>query len=457
MGFEPGGVHVLTRRELLAASLSPLLPSLPEEKPPNIVFIYADDLGYGDLGCYGSRAIRTPNLDRMAREGLRCTDFYSVSPVCTPSRAALMSGRYAARMGAAQMHLSNVLTADDSAGLPKDTTTIAEALKKRGYATAAIGKWHLGVTEGYRAVDRGFDCYFGIPYSNDMQPSVLLRNAEKIEEPVQQDTLTRRYTAETTGFIQNSKGRPFFVYLAHTMPHIPLHASEDSRGKSAGGLYGDVVEEIDWSAGEVLDAIRRAGLDRQTLVAFASDNGPWYQGSSSPLRGRKGSTYEGGIRVPGIFRWPGHIPAGTVTAEPVCTLDIFPTAAALSGYSDPANAASLPLDGRGILPLLTGRQKKIPERLLLFFDSVYLQSARCGRCKIHVSRWRVPRYTAGYSDKANAILARPELYDLSVDPAESYDLAQDRPDAVRDLQNRIRQALAGFPEEIQTANAGLMK
>jgi arylsulfatase A-like enzyme len=289
-----------------------------------------------------------------------------------------------------------------------------------------------------------------------MQPSVLLRNTETIEEPVQQDTLTQRYTAEAAAFVERAKDRPFFLYFAHTMPHIPLHASGSFRGRSAAGLYGDVVEELDWSVGEVLKAIRGAGLDRQTLVVFSSDNGPWYQGSAGPLRGRKGSTYEGGIRVPGIVRWPGHIQAGTISGEPACTLDLFPTAAVLSGYSDAGAAASLPLDGRSILAVLTGDQKKLPERLLLFFDTIYLQTARFGRWKIHVSRWRVPRYTPGYSDKTNNILKKPELYDLPVDPDESYDLAPDHPEVVRDLQGRIRQALAGFPKEIQIANSGLM-
>ena len=444
------------RREFLNAAVGSLAFAAESRRPPNLIFIYADDLGYGDVGCYGARAIRTPNLDRMAREGLRFTSFYSVSPVCTPSRAALMTGRYAARMGSQQMHLSNVLTAGDKAGLPKEETTVAGTLRAHGYATACIGKWHLGVTEGYRAIDRGFDSYFGIPYSNDMSPSVLLRNAEKIEEPVRQDTLTLRYTEEALAFIERSKDRPFFLYLAHTMPHIPLHASPRFRGKSQGGLYGDAVEEVDWSAGQVLDRIRRLELERNTLVAFSSDNGPWYQGSPGPLRGRKGWTYEGGVRVPGIFWWPGHIRADAISAEPASTIDFFPTAVQLAGVADPAAATRLPLDGHSIVPLLTLREARMPDRLLLFFDTVYLQTARYSRWKIHVARWRVPRYTPGYSDKNNMLLKNPELYDMTVDPSESYNLAADYPDVVRDLSVRITESLRTFPEEIQQANRELL-
>jgi arylsulfatase A-like enzyme len=446
---------MLTRREVLAASLAALAPAFGAVRPPNILFVFADDLGYGDLGCYGARAIRTPNLDRMAREGLRLTSFYSASPVCTPARAALMTGRYAARMGAERMHLSNVLTASDKEGIPKDETTVAEALRQRNYRTACVGKWHLGVTEGYRAVDRGFQSYFGIPYSNDMQPSVLLRNTEKIEEPVRQERLTGRYTEEAAAFIERARRGPFFLYLAHSMPHIPLYASADFRGNSPAGLYGDAVEEIDWSVGVLLSTIRRLDLDRETLVVFSSDNGPWYQGSPGPLRGRKGWTYEGGVRVPGIFRWPGRIPPGRVSDVAACTLDFFPTAEAIAGGT--GIASSLPPDGMNILPFLTGELKSLPDRLLLFFDTVFLQTARFGRWKIHVSRWRVPRYTPGYSGESNNTLRNPELYDVSVDPGESYDLAADQPQIVRDLQSRISDALRTFPEEIRTANSTLFR
>ena len=423
---------------------------------PNIIFIYADDLGYGDLGCYGAKAIKTPNLDRMAAEGLRMTNFYSVSPVCTPSRAALLTGRYAARMGIKQMNLPNVLTYQDQTGLPREETMVSEALKSRGYATAAIGKWHLGHAAPYRPIDRGFDYYFGIPYSNDMQPSILMKMGEVIEQPVNQDTLTKRYAEEAVRFIEGSKDKPFFLYLPHSMPHIPLHASPAFRGKSTGGLYGDVVEELDWAVGEVLKTVKRLGLDRDTIIFFSSDNGPWYQGSPGPLRGRKGWTYDGGLRVPGIVRWPGHVKAGWVSDEPAATLDFFQTALSLAGESHPASASKLPLDGKNLLPFLTGRERTPPESLYLFFDGQYLQTARAGRWKLHLARWNVPRYTPAFGNQKNAKLGKPELYDMSVDPSESYDQASDHADVVKTMAARVAAALKGFPREIQEANAELM-
>lgn len=426
------------------------------QQPPNIIFIYADDLGYGDLSCFGSKAIKTPNLDRMAAEGLRLTNFYSVSPVCTPSRTALMTGRYAARMGIEQMHLSNVLTFQDKTGVPTNETLISEALKARGYATAAIGKWHLGHLAPYRPTDRGFDVYFGIPYSNDMQPSMLWRGTEIIEQPVKQETLTLRYTQEAIAFIEKSKGKPFFLYLPHNMPHIPLYASEKFKGKSAAGAYGDAVEELDWSVGEILAALKRLGLEKDTLVVFSSDNGPWYQGSPGELRGRKGWTYDGGVRVPFIARWPGKIKPRSVSDEPLATIDFFQTALAIAGDKNPAAASKLPLDGKNALPFLLGQAKKPPENLYLFFDREFLQTARWGRWKIHVARWNIPRYTAASGQQKNNKLARPELYDMTIDAGENFNVAERHPDLVKELQSRIAVALKTFPEEIQRANADLI-
>ena len=423
-------------------------------RPPNVIFIYADDMGYGDLGAFGAKAIRTPNLDRMAAEGLRLTSFYSVSPVCTPSRAALLTGRYAARMGIQNMHLSNVLTFQDTTGLPTDETTIATALKALGYATACIGKWHLGHLAPHRPIDHGFDYYYGIPYSNDMQPSMLKRMDEIIEQPVQQETLTARYTAEAIGFIERNKNRPFFLYLPHNMPHIPLFASDRFKGRSAAGPYGDVIEELDWSVGEILNALAMRGLDQRTLIVFASDNGPWYEGSPGPLRGRKGWTYDGGVRVPGIVRWPGRVPAGRVSDEPLATIDILPTLMALAG--GPASGA-LPLDGMPAVDFLLGRTTASPGNLYLFFDKEFLQTARSGRWKIHVARWNVQRYQAGAANQVNQTLKAPELYDMSVDAGESYNVAANHPDIVRALMTRIADKLRTFPEEIQKANADLMK
>jgi arylsulfatase A len=426
------------------------------QRRPNIIFIYADDLGYGDLGCYGARAIKTPNLDRMASEGLRLTNFYSVSPICTPSRAALMTGRYAARMGIDQMRLANVLFPTDTTGLPQSETTVALALKDRGYATACIGKWHLGRVSPHRAIDQGFDYYFGIPYSNDMKPTPLMRNGEEIEEPAKQETLTQRYTEEAIRFIERAKGQPFFLYLAHTMPHIPLYASEGFKGKSLGGLYGDVVEELDWSVGEVLRGLKRSDLDRDTIVFFSSDNGPWYQGSVGPLRGRKGWTYDGGIRVPAIVRWPGRIRPGRVSDATAATVDFFATALALAGEKNAAEASKKSLDGKNILPFLLGQVPKSPENLYLFFDGPYLQTARAGRWKIHVARWNIPRYTAASGQQKNLRLAAPELYDMYSDPGESYDLAAMQATVITELKARIVSALRTFPAEIQQANSELL-
>src|SRR5690348_15366289 len=335
---------MVTRREalggLVGAALGSRLRAAPA-KTPNIIVILCDDLGYGDLGCYGSK-IRTPNLDRMASEGMRFTNCCSADPVCSPSRAALLTGRYPTRVG-----VPRVLVPQDKDGLNLDETTLANVLKARGYKTMCIGKWHLGRPAQYLPTNRGFDEYFGIPYSNDMTPRPLMHNTEVIEEPAKLETLTPRYTEQAVKFIELSKDAPFFLYLPHTYPHIPLAASSRFRGKSRAGLYGDVIEELDWSAGEVLQALKRNGLDNNTLVMFSSDNGPWYQGSPGGLRGRKGMTYEGGVREPFIARFPGKIPAGQVCHGVTSMLDIFPTVARLTGSPLPEK----PVDGMDIWPL----------------------------------------------------------------------------------------------------------
>jgi arylsulfatase len=435
----------MTRRTFLgtvAGAAVQLRAAAPQ--PPNIVFILCDDLGYGDLGCYGSR-IRTPNLDRMAGEGVRFTNFCSADPVCSPSRAALLTGRYPTRVG-----VPRVLNPPDTGGLNLAETTLADLLKARGYKTMCVGKWHLGRPAQYLPTSRGFDGYFGIPYSNDMNPRVLLRGTEIVEETATLETLTARYTDEARRFIEASKGSPFFLYMPHTFPHIPLAASPRFRGKSSQGIYGDVVEEVDWSVGEVLRTLKQNGLDSNTLVMFSSDNGPWYLGSPGKLRGRKNTTYEGGVREPAIARWPGHIPAGRTCHGLASMMDVFPTVAKLCGATLPAK----PLDGIDIWPLLHGDKPSIERPPLLYFDNWDLQCARSMNWKLHIARHNTAAYTpAPPGGRHSYLLPKPELYNLADDPDESYDVADANPKVVADLQARIEEMLRGFPPEVQQAYA----
>lgn len=440
----------LTRRSFFqqgAAALACNSLAAAPSRPLNVVFIYCDDLGYGDLHCYGSN-IRTPNIDRLAAEGVRFTNFYSANPVCSPSRAALMTGRYPTRV-----NVPRVLFPTDTVGLPDSETTIAQVLKKKDYKTMCVGKWHLGHLPQYLPTNRGFDEYFGIPYSNDMNPRVLLHNAETVEQQATLETLTPRYTQHAVRFIERSKGSPFFLYMPHTYPHIPLAASDRFRGKSAAGLYGDAIEEIDWSVGEVMATLKKAGVDNNTLVMFSSDNGPWYQGSPGRLRGRKGATYEGGVREPFLARMPGRIPAGRVCNGVAGTIDILPTVAKLAGAPLPEK----PLDGIDIWPLLSGQRKEIEREALLYFDNWNLQCARWGRWKLHVARYNTPAYSpAPPGGRVNLPLRPPELYDIVNDPEESYDMAADRPAIAADIQARIERLLPGFPEEVRNAWARTM-
>jgi arylsulfatase A len=436
----------LHRRSFLAAAAASLTGPLlaAPTKPPNIVFILCDDLGYGDLGCYGSK-IRTPNLDRLAAEGMRFTNFDSADPVCSPSRAALLTGRYPTRVG-----VPRVFFPEDQEGLHLDETTLANVLKKRGYKTACFGKWHLGRPEAYLPTKRGFDRYFGIPYSNDMHPRPLMEGTQVVEETATLETLTQRYTQHAVDFIRDSADSAFFLYLPHTFPHIPLAASERFRGKSSQGLYGDVVEELDWSVGEVLRELKRQNLERNTLVLFSSDNGPWYQGSPGKLRGRKTTTYEGGVREPFLARWPGHIPAGRVSDAVASMLDVFPTITRLTGGALPEK----PLDGIDIWPILSGAQAAIERDVLLYFDNWDVQCARWNQWKLHVARHNSSTYSAAPAGgRNNYVLPQPELYNLALDPEESYDVARDHPEIVRQIQERIAALLKGFPEPVQQAYA----
>ena len=426
-----------------AASLAPA-----QARRPNVVLILADDLGYGDVGVYGS-AIPTPNLDSMAADGLRFTDFYSASPVCSPSRAALLTGRYSTRVNVP------LVVGPGEPGLPATEVTIAQMLRTAGYREpACIGKWHLGSTATSLPTARGFDEYFGITCSADMWPRPLLRNTEVIEETAQLPTLTQRFTQEAVDFIGRAKDQPFFLYLAHTAPHLPLVASAEFAGKSDLGAYGDVVRELDAGVGRVLEALRQHKLDSNTLVVFTSDNGPWWQGSPGRFRGRKGETYEGGMRVPFIARYPGAVPTGSVTSAMATGLDLLPTLASLCGAPLPAN----PIDGVDIWPLLTGAREDVERDAFLYFDSVYLQCARMGRWKLHVSRYNTEAWSpAPAQGRRNLPLARPELYDLARDPQESYDCAAANPQVVAQIRQRIDRLISTFPEGIVDAWRNTMR
>jgi arylsulfatase A len=432
---------------LLGASLGCGQPSIP----PNVILILCDDLGYGDLHSYGSN-IATPNLDAMAQEGVRFRQFYAASNVCSPSRAALLTGQYAPRVG-----VPDVLTPTDTTGLSLSSPTIAEVLKPAGYKTMCVGKWHLGTPLQFMPTSRGFDSYYGIPYSNDQSPSILVQNTTVIESPVVLNTLTSRYTQQATNFIQNSKGSPFFLYMAHTFPHIPLAASPAFRGKSGLGLYGDVVQEIDWSVGQVLQSLKDNNIDNNTLVMFTSDNGPWFLGSPGKLRGRKGWSYEGGVREPFIARFPGWIPAaspqeravtgGRLSGSVATTMDFMPTIAAVCGASAPSSG-----DGVNIWPVLSGAQTDVPRDIFLYFDSWNLQCARMGPWKLHVSRYNDFAWSPDpVGGRINLPLPSPELYNLEEDQDESFDVAADNPQVVTQIMAGIQRLLPTFPPQVMSS------
>jgi len=415
---------------------------------PNVVIIFLDDVGYGDLGTYGHPTIRTPNMDRMAAEGVKLTGFYAAAPSCSPSRAGLLTGRYPVRAG-----ILWALGPEEENGLPADEWTLAEALNERGYHTAAIGKWHLGSWPGLLPTEHGFDSFFGLLYSNDMirpwvntdRPLELYRDTEAIEHPVDQATLTRRYTEESVRFIEASAAReePFFLYLAHSMAHVPLYRSPEFEGRSAGGKYGDVIEELDWSVGRILETLEAAGLSENTFVFLTSDNGPWAEmpdrmfseghiqpwdaGTAGPLRGSKASTWEGGLRVPAIAWWPGRLPAGRSSPELGTVMDLFPTIASLAGS---AAAPDRPFDGRDIMPWLEGVEPS-PNELFFYVNPGVVRGVRDTRWKLLVRR------PSPEED------LRAELYDLESDPYERFDVSAEHVDVVE----RLRGEMTRFAEE----------
>jgi len=425
----------------------------PATRKPNFVIIFADDLGYGDLGCYGAKRIRTPRIDRMAREGMRFTSFYAQT-VCGPSRAALMTGCYPLRVAT----VKNIVEVHPH--LHSKEVTIAEVLRDVGYTSAAFGKWDLaGHSQQAYHPDllprkQGFDYFFGTPTSNDAIVNII-KNEEMIEKKAPMATVTKRYTEEAVGFIKRNKGKPFFVYLAHTMPHVLLDASLGFKGKSKGGIYGDVIEEIDWSVGRILDTLKEEGLDDNTYVIYTSDNGPWYLGrsphhkrrigpdaeahggSALPLRGAKTSTWEGGLRVPCVMRAPGKIPAGTVCGEIASTMDMLPTLAALAGAEVPNDRV---IDGHDIRDLIRGIEgAKSPTKAFYYYQRTHLQAVRAGKWKLHVPR-PADRKWAVYSKAEDAIaIETPLLYDLEADIGETTNVANKHPEIVRKLMGLIEQ------------------
>ena len=425
-----------------------LLGAEKADKKPNFIIIFCDDMGYGDLGCYGHPTIRTPNLDRMVAEGQKWTDFYVGASVCTPSRAALMTGRLPVRSGMCNDG-RRVLFPDSAGGLPQGEVTIAEALKGQGYTSACIGKWHLGHLPQYLPTNNGFDYYFGLPYSNDMDrvggpgraaffdPKVeywnvpLMRNDQIIERPADQNTLTKRYTEEAVAFIERSKDQPFFLYLPHTMVHVPLFASDGFRGKSPRGLYGDAVEEIDWSVGRILETLRREGLAENTFVVFTSDNGPWlpydqHGGSAGLLREGKGCTYEGGMREPCIMWWPGTIQPAVVH-DLGATMDLYTTIVKLAGGEPPTDRV---VDGLDLRPVLRGTGPS-PRDTMFYYRGTRLFAVRKGPYKAHFIT------QSAYGGDKPVPHDPPLLYHLGHDPSEKYDVAKDHPEVIAEIRKEV--------------------
>jgi arylsulfatase A-like enzyme len=352
------------------------------EKPLNVIIILADDLGWGDVGCYGHK-FKTPHLDLMAKNGARLTSFYTPVPFCAPTRGSLLTGRYPPRHGLT----GNPVPKDDplvknldDLGLPLSEVVLAQLFRAAGYRTGMIGKWHLGHQPHFRPTQRGFDEYLGILYSNDMHKVELFDGDKVVEYPVVQSTLTQRYTERAIEFLVRNRGRPFFLYFAHAMPHKPIACSESFYKKSGAGLYADVMAELDWSVGQILAKLKELGLDDNTLVIFTSDNGPWYGGSTGGLRGMKGHHWEGGLRVPCIAHWPGRIPAGHENHEPAGTIDIFPTVLDAAKIAPPKDRK---LDGKSILPMLTGKAKS-PHEAIFSFRGGQVSSVRSGPWKLHL-------------------------------------------------------------------------
>ena len=392
--------------------------------PPNVVIVFTDDQGYGDLSCYGHPAIQTPNIDRLAAEGMRLSDFHVAANVCSPSRAALLTGCYPKRVG---MH-NHVLFPQTDYGLHPDEWTLAEALSQAGYATGCVGKWHLGHRKGLLPTDQGFDSFFGVPYSNDMsqfhRPKgngyphslPLMQGSEIIEWEPDQRILTRRLTEAAVSFIDENATEPFFLYVPHSMPHIPIYASEGFAGKSKHGTFGDVIEELDWSVGEIRAALQRNGVAQNTLIIFASDNGPRL-GSAGPLRGKKGTIYEGGSRVPCVWWWPGHVPAGVTCDVPVTAMDVLPTVASLT--NSPL-AKERTIDGGDVSAVILGTSNEP------FNDEFLYYTSRGALAGLRQGDWKF-------------LLEQGTLVNLQTDLGEQNDVAAAHPERVQSMRSRANE------------------
>ncbi|MBN1422258.1 MAG: sulfatase [Planctomycetes bacterium] len=440
-------------RTALGGAAAGLLPRIARgsapgaKRPPNVVIVYVDDMGYADIGCFGATRIRTPNVDGMARDGARFTSFYVAQAVCSASRTALLTGCYPNRVG-----ILGALDHRARHGISDGEMTIAQVVKQRGYATAVFGKWHLGHHPQFLPGRHGFDEYFGLPYSNDMWPNhptagsrypelPLIEGDKVIAHNPDQTKLTTWYTERAVAFIRKNKDRPFLLYVPHSMPHVPLHVSDRHKGKSKQGLYGDVIEELDWSMGQILSALRECGIEEETLVIFTSDNGPWltygdHGGSAVPLREGKGTTWEGGVRVPCVMRWPGRIPAGRACAEPAMTIDILPTVAALADAKLPAHR----IDGKDILSLLEGRPGATsPHDAFFFYWAQALQAVRSGKWKLHFPHGYPtlggrPGGTGGKPVAATGARTDLALFDLESDIGETTDVAAKHPEVVKRIE-----------------------
>lgn len=413
---------------------------------PNIVFIFADDLGYGDISSFGATDIHTPNIDQIGQQGIKFTNFYSAANICTPSRASLLTGRHSVRMG-----ISSVFAEDSPNGMPLSEITIAEALKPQGYKTGMVGKWHLGHQDRFMPWNQGFDEFYGVPYSNDMSSFFWYENQEITYTEIDQQYLTKRYTDKAIDFIDRNQEQPFFLYLAHNMPHVPLYASPDFQGKSERGLYGDVVQELDWSVGEIIKTLKEKGLWENTLLVFTSDNGPWLMmsddgGSAGELRNGKMTTFDGGHRVPTVAHWPKGIEPRQFDGV-LSMLDWFPTFVDISGGSLPNDRE---IDGNSITALLAGETEH-QEGVYVYFDRTnkIVQAVRKGDFKLKLANGPGINIYLGNGILANMTggLHPLLLIDLAKDPSESNNLADEYPEKVAELKAIIAQHQEIKPEQ----------